>query len=82
VQISSQIPILLRVGSYTVKVGERKLAERENFGYYPVILGDLQGGTKDRKDFVDVVRITAELLSLLSHAHHFLRSTGHNPLGT
>ena len=62
VQISSQVPILLRVGSYTVKVGERRLAEREQFGYYPVILGDLQGGSKDRKDFIDIVRITAELL--------------------
>jgi hypothetical protein len=66
VEISSQVPILLRVGSYTVKVGERRLAEREQFGYYPVILGDLQGGSKDRKDFVDIVRITAELLGGLS----------------
>jgi hypothetical protein len=66
VQISSQVPILLRVGSYTVKVGERRLAERENFGYYPVVLGDIQGGSKDRKDFIDIVRITAELLGGLS----------------
>jgi hypothetical protein len=66
VQIASQVPILLRVGSYTVKVGERRLAEREQFGYYPVILGDLQGGSKDRKDFIDIVRITAELLGGLS----------------
>ena len=66
VQISSQVPVLLRVGSYTVKVGERCLAEREQFGYYPVILGDLQGGSKDRKDFIDIVRITAELLGGLS----------------
>src|SRR5947209_12143016 len=66
VQISSQVPILLRVGSYTVKVGERCLAEREHFGYYPVILGDIQGGNKDRKDFIDIVRITAELLGGLS----------------
>lgn len=66
VQISSQVPILLRVGSYTVKVGERRLAERESFGYYPVILGDIQGGSKDRKDFIDIVRITAELLGGLS----------------
>ena len=65
-QISSQVPILLRVGSYCVKVGERRLAERETFGYYPVVLGDLQGGSKDRKDFVDIVRITAELLGGLS----------------
>jgi hypothetical protein len=66
VQISSQVPILLRVGSYCVKVGERQLAEREAFGYYPVVLGDIQGGSKDRKDFVDIVRITAELLGGLS----------------
>ena len=66
VQISSQVPILLRVGSYSVKTGEQELAEREQFGYYPVILGDLQGGSKDRKDFIDIVRITAELLGGLS----------------
>jgi hypothetical protein len=66
VQISSQVPILLRVGSYCVKVGERRMAEREQFGYYPVVLGDLQGGSKDRKDFIDIVRITAELLGGLS----------------
>src|SRR5205085_1883094 len=66
VEIASQVPILLRVGSYSVKTGERQIRERENFGYYPVILGDLQGGSKDRKDFVDIVRITAELLGGLS----------------
>lgn len=66
VQISSQVPILLRVGSYCVRTGERRLTEREQFGYYPVILGDLEGGSKERKDFIDVVRITAELLGGLS----------------
>jgi len=66
VQISSQVPILLRVGSYQVRTGERRLSEREKFGYYPVILGDLQGGSKERKDFPDIVRITAELLAGLS----------------
>lgn len=66
VQISSQVPILLRVGSYSVRTGERKLAEREQFGYYPVILGDLEGGSKERKDFPDIVRIIAELLGGLS----------------
>src|SRR5690606_27574437 len=66
VQISSQVPILLRVGSYSVRTGERRLSEREQFGYYPVILGDLEGGSKERKDFVDIVRITAELLGGLS----------------
>lgn len=66
VQISSQVPLLLRVGSYLVRTGERQLSERERFGYYPIILGDLEGGSKDRKDFVDIVRITAELLGGLS----------------
>jgi len=66
VQISSQVPILLRVGSYCVRTGERCLAKREQFGYYPVILGDLEGGSKERKDFPDIVRITAELLGGLS----------------
>ncbi len=65
-KLSSQVPILLRVGSYLVRTGERNLAEREQFGYYPVILGDLEGGSKDRKDFIDIVRITAELLGGLA----------------
>lgn len=66
VQLSSQVPILLRVGSYCVKTGERQIAEREQFGYYPVILGDIEGGSKERKDFPDIVRITAELLGGLA----------------
>ena len=66
VQISNQVPILLRVGSYLVRTGERRISEREQFGYYPVIFGDLEGGSKERKDFPDIVRITAELLGGLS----------------
>lgn len=66
VEMASQVPILLRVGSYAVKTGERNLSEREQFGYYPVILGDLEGGSKERKDYIDIVRITAELLGGLS----------------
>jgi hypothetical protein len=66
VEMANQVPILLRVGSYSVRTGERRLAEREQFGYYPVVLGDLEGGSKERKDFTDIVRITAELLGGLS----------------
>jgi hypothetical protein len=66
IELSNQVPILLRVGSYSVRTGEQRLAEREHFGYYPVILGDLQGGSKERKDFTDIVRITAELLGGLA----------------
>ncbi len=64
--VASQSPILLRVGSYTVRTGERNLTKREQFGYYPVILGNLEGGAKDRPNFPDIVRITAELLGGLS----------------
>jgi hypothetical protein len=64
--ISSQQPILLRVGSYSVRTGERSLAEREQFGYYPVILGDIEGTSKERTDFPDIVRMTAELLGGLA----------------
>lgn len=66
VEFSSQVPILLRVGSYQVKTWETRLQEREQFGYYPIILGDLEGGSKERKDFIDIVRITAELLGGLA----------------
>jgi hypothetical protein len=66
IELSNQVPILLRVGSYSVRTGEYQLAEREHFGYYPVIFGDLEGGSKERKDFPDIVRITAELLGGLS----------------
>lgn len=62
----SQAPILLRVGSYEVHVGNRNMTERENFGYYPLIFGDFEGGSKERRDFPNIVRITAELLGGLS----------------
>jgi hypothetical protein len=66
VQIATRVPILLRVGSYCVRIGERELARREQFGYYPIVLGDLEGGSHDRKDFIDIVRITSELLGGLA----------------
>ena len=66
VKLAEQIPIVLRVGSYTVRPGELCLAEREHFAHYPVLLGDLQGGSKERRDFPDIVRIIAELLGGLA----------------
>lgn len=83
VQLSSQVPVLIRVGSYCVRTGERQLAEREKFGYYPIILGDLEGGSKERKDFIDIVRITAELLgglSILERTPHLSVLMFHGPL--
>ena len=66
VELAEQIPIVLRVGSYTVRPCEPRLAERERFAHYPVLLGDLQGGSKERRDFPDIVRIIAELLGGLA----------------
>lgn len=66
VALGGQQPILLRVGSYAVRTGERDLTKREQFGYYPMILGDIEGGSKERDDFIDIVRIVAELLAALS----------------
>jgi len=65
VEILGQVPILLRVGAYKVRTGETVLSRREEFGFYPVILGDLAGGSKERKDYPDLVRIIAELLAVL-----------------
>lgn len=65
VEILSQVPMLLRVGTYKVKTGERNLSQREEFGFYPIVLGDLAGGSKERKDYPDIVRIIAELLGML-----------------
>ncbi len=66
VRVSGRAPILVRVGAYTVRVGERRLADREQFAYYPLILGDLEGGSKHRAGFIDLVRIAAELLGGLA----------------
>ena len=66
VEFSGQSPILVRVGSYCVKTGESDLAQREQFGHYPIIMGDLEGGSRDRNDFTDIVRITSEILGGLS----------------
>lgn len=65
-QIASQVPILLRVGSYAVRPGDHNIRTRESFGYYPIVLGDLEGGSREKKDFIDIVRITAELLGGLA----------------
>ncbi|MDJ1176940.1 DNA double-strand break repair nuclease NurA [Roseofilum capinflatum] len=66
IDMNSPVPILIRVGSYKVKTGEHDISKREEFTYYPIIFGDLEGGSKERKDFVDIVRITSELLGAIA----------------
>lgn len=66
VRIAGHMPLLLRVGSYQVRVGERQTDAREAFGYYPIVMGDIEGGSREHPEFVELVRITAELLGALS----------------
>jgi hypothetical protein len=66
IEMASPVPVLIRVGSYKVKTGEYDISKREEFGYYPIIFGDLEGGSKERTDFVDIVRITSELLGAIA----------------
>lgn len=66
IEMASPVPVLIRVGSYKVKTGEHDISKREEFAYYPIIFGDLEGGSKERKDFVDIVRITSELLGAIA----------------
>ena len=66
IEMESPVPVLIRVGSYKVKTGEHDISKREEFAYYPIIFGDLEGGSKERKDFVDIVRITSELLGAIA----------------
>ncbi|GAB4323313.1 MAG: hypothetical protein Kow0091_30660 [Geminocystis sp.] len=66
IEMESPVPVLIRVGSYKVKTGEHDISKREEFAYYPIIFGDLEGGSQERKDFVDIVRITSELLGAIA----------------
>jgi hypothetical protein len=66
VSLAGQGPIVLRVGTYAVRTGERDLGAREHFGYYPVVLGQLEGGSKEHPGFAELSLLVAELLSGLS----------------
>jgi hypothetical protein len=47
VEILSQVPMLLRVATYKVIAGEYMLSQREEFGFYPVILATCSVGAKN-----------------------------------
>ncbi len=66
IEFFGETPILLRVGTYKVTPGEYNLAAREEFDFYPVVFGNLEGGSKHRRDFPDVVRIMGELFAVWS----------------
>jgi len=65
IQILTRRPVMIRVGVFSVVTGERDLSRRERFQFYPVLFGELEGGTHSREDFHDVVRMTAEMSAIL-----------------
>lgn len=62
-KIMNRIPLIIRAGIFKVITGERDLSEREKFEIYPILVGDLESGRKDRGDYSSVIRIVIELLS-------------------
>lgn len=66
-------PVLVRAALFRIAEGERDLARRETFAFFPVILGDLTSGEKRLPTYVTTVRAIAELGALLRsfHDHRF-----------
>jgi hypothetical protein len=64
-EIFFRIPLIVRGGIFRIKEGERDLEKRETFEFFPVLIGDLEGGEKSRGDYSTVVRTIIELCSVL-----------------
>ncbi len=65
VEIFLSTPLVVRGAIFRIKEGERDLQKRETFEFFPVLVGDLEGGEKSRQDFGSVVRIIIELGSVI-----------------
>lgn len=63
-EIFFRVPLIVRGGIFRVKEGERDLEHRETFEFFPVLIGDLEGGEKSRSDYASVVRIIVELAAI------------------
>jgi hypothetical protein len=64
-EIFLKVPLIVRGGIFRIKEGERDLEKREIFEFFPVLIGDLEGGEKGRGDYASVVRIIIELSAIL-----------------
>jgi len=64
-----RIPLIVRGGIFRIKEGERDLEKRETFEFFPVLIGDLEGGDKFGNDYSSVIRIIIELCSILRVLH-------------
>ncbi len=65
IEIFLSTPLVVRGGIFRIKEGEKDLQKRETFEFFPVLVGDLEGGEKSRQDFSTVVRIIIELGSVV-----------------
>jgi len=63
-EIFFRVPLIVRGGIFRVKEGEHDLERRETFEFFPVLIGDLEGGEKSRSDYASVVRIIVELAAV------------------
>lgn len=64
-QIFFRVPLIVRGGIFRIKEGEHDLQRRETFEFFPVLIGNLEGGEKTRHDYSTVVRIIIELCAIL-----------------
>lgn len=65
VEIFNSIPLIIRGGIFEVKEGEQDLEKREIFEFFPVLIGDVEGGEKSNNDYASVIRIISELGSVM-----------------
>ena len=59
-----RVPFIVRGGIFRVKESERDIERRETFEFFPVLVGNLEGGEKSRSDYTSVVRIIVELAAV------------------
>jgi hypothetical protein len=65
IEIFNIIPLIVRGGIFRIKEGERDIEKRETFEFFPVLIGDIEGGEKTSGDYSSVIRIIIELSSII-----------------
>ena len=64
IEIFTRRPLIIRVGIYSVLIGERDIEKREDFIFTPIFVGDLIGGIRGSADYVTVIRTMAEYAAI------------------
>lgn len=65
IEIFNSAPLIVRGGIFRVKEGEHDLQQRETFEFFPILIGDVEGGEKTGNDYASVIRIIIELSSIV-----------------